>query len=90
MKLEYPFYSVSKDVWDAKRKRYELCTVADVQTYDEAIAIARKIDVNAKVLQVQVHEEGEDYVELLATKVAVENDPKGYEFYDERTGKDIE
>ena len=88
--FEYPFYSVFTDEWDSAIKEYVRSTIVTVQTYDEAISIIKKIPVSADIMQVGAKEESYDSTEVVAIKVAVNDNPSGYEFYDPRTDKNIE
>ena len=87
--LEHPFYRVYAEVWDKNREEYFPETIASVQTYEEAIAIAKKTRVSANRPQVKVVEETLYDSESVACKDAVTDNKRGYVFYDPRTDEDI-
>ena len=88
--FEYPFYDVTADVWNFRLQEYDRIGITITQTYEEALSIVRKIQVNKNTAQAEIHEETYDTYELITIKVAVTDDPRGYIFYDPRTEKDIE
>ena len=85
----YPFYEVISDEWDAKAEEYRCYLLAQTQTYEESLAVIREVEVNSDVPQVEIIENGWDHSETLAIKIAVSDNPRGYDFYDSRTDKDL-
>ena len=83
--FEYPFYIVTADVWNPKTEDYDGKVLANVQTYEEAVSMVKKIPVNADTVQVEIIEDGYEEEEVVAIKVAVTDNPSGYDFYDPRT-----
>lgn len=88
--FKYPFYDVTADVWNVRLQEYDRIGITITQTYEEALSIVRKIQVNKNTVQAEIYEKTCDTYELIAIKVAVTDDPRGYIFYDPRTEKDIE
>ena len=86
--FEYPFYRVTADVWNAKAEEYDREVLMQAQTYEEALAVVRKTDVNPDVVQLRIVEDNYDDDEVIAIKVATD-DTNGYTFYDPRTEKEI-
>ena len=86
--FEYPFYSVTADVWNAAVEEYDRQKLADRQTYEEAIEIVRGINVNPDVFMVEIVERNYEDDEVVGIKVSVDT-KRGYDFYDPRTEKEI-
>ena len=84
--LIYPYYSVVVWTWDAKKEEHFRKVTDEVQTLEEAIAIARKIPANADTPQVDVYAEYYDDSEKVAIK---ESYVSGEVFYDPRTLEDL-
>lgn len=88
--LEYPYYSIRSEVWDAKREEYFPKHIKDVQTREEAIKIVKKLTVDADRPQIKIEEEYEDECETIAIKDAVDDNECGYIFWNPLTNEDIE
>ena len=86
--FEYPFYSVTADVWNAAAEEYDRQTLADRQTYEEALEIVRGINVNPDVFMAEIVERNYEDDEVVGIKVSVDT-KRGYDFYDPRTEKEI-
>ena len=87
--LRYPFYSLIQWTWNAEIEEYETSVIADVQTYEEALAIIKSTPVSADVPFITIDEEYEDDKERIVEKVAVTDNASGFELYDPRTDTNI-
>ena len=88
--FEYPFYYVIAEVWNPKVEEYDGKVLAKMQTYDDALSLVKKTKVDCDTTQIEIIEEYYDSSDVVAIKVAVEDNPSGFDFYDPRTEKPIE